>query len=225
MLSIAVIGLLIVLLRRQHAAERHLRGLEKAAAIRQQAIDEILGTPHYTIPPPPPRTPSEHKARTKWGMGGLAVPVIAWARDNHVPTMLAVAAVGGVLTITPSLTPYVSESPPQTEEPIMAAPPLEPRPPAPTEPDAELDVDQAEPPPATEGPQAQAPEGPPTTTEPPGDRRQQPTPGPKRSDEPEEEPSEEPNGPPRQCIEVDVPPDVDLPACLDDVAELADSIG
>lgn len=154
----------------------------------------------------------------KGGLAGVAAfAPVAFVRQ-HLGAAAMVAAVGVVLSLTPSLAPYESVLPPQSP---VAAPPLEPRPAPPTQ-DAEPDVEQGEPTagdPETSAPtqttEQQAPEGSPATTEP--SRRRQPTP----PAEPREKPSEgpaEPNGPP--CLRVDVPPEVHVPTCLDDVDEV-----
>lgn len=199
--------------------------------IRQEAVAAILAPPIKDIViPPPPRTPAEHRSRAKWGMGGLAaVPLVAWARDR-VPVTLAIAAVGGVLTFTPSPAPYVTPLPPQAEGPTVTAPPLGPRPDPPT-----ADVERDEEPETTqEQGRAQVPVVAPESAEPPATPpdTQPPTepPPPSRSEPPSQPPPEEP--PPTEPPPEEEPPDcaealpeLDVDDCLDDVDEVVSGLG
>lgn len=222
----------------RYEVREHRRRLfvRDGAAMIERGLAQMDRPPQHVIPQP--RTKAEHRSRDRWGMGGLAaVPVLAWARDHHVPTMLAVAAVGGVLTYTPSLSPHVTPLPPQADAPTVTAPPLEPRPAPPTEPDAETeaDVEQSELPPTRGQPgQPQPPDQaqgtPRGRSAEPGERRQEPAPGPRQPVEPEQEPRQQPDEPeppsqPPPCLEVGPPPDIHVPACVDDVSEVVSSAG
>lgn len=232
--AIVTIVLVMFVLRAEKRLRHRLQqGHVKAMAIRQEAIAGILAPPvKDVVIPPPPRTLSEHRSRARWGMGGLAaVPVAAWARDHHVPTMLAVAAVGGVLTLTPSLAPYISELPPQAERPTVTAPPLDPRPEPPTEPGIVREEPSTAQEPVTGVPPAQVTESvqgieeptatpPPITTEPDSDDgRQQPPAQPPPSGEPPPPPPPEPD-----CAEVLPAPEVDVDGCLTEVGQVIDNV-
>lgn len=200
---------------------------EKIRALQDEIAREIAN--HQA--PPAPR-------RFKLLPGGLAaVPLFAWARDHHVPTMLVVAAVGGALSYTPSLAPYMTPLPPQSAHPAATAPPLDARPAPPTQPDARPDVEppqataglQTGEPPATTAPQTATPAPdateppattpPPTTTQPdPDDGRQQPPAEPP----PESPPPAEPDP---DCAEVLPAPGVDVDGCLAEVGQVIDSVG
>lgn len=194
-------------------------------------------------------TPEQRRAALRVIKGGLAAAATAtgisalgsWLR-LHVGTTAVLAATGGALMLTPSLSPYVEPLPPQAEETPTAGPTLEPKPERPTG-DTEPDANEREPaenipadiPAAAEPTEATAPttdsalsnsaqtprerRGPPST--PPGQQREE---KPRESRKPElREPWEpERQEPPEQrpCLELDVPPRVELPACLEEVTEL-----
>lgn len=226
---IITIALAIFVLRAERRHRRALRGHEQALLIRQGAIAAIVAPPIKDIViPPPPRTPSEHRSRARWGMGGLAaLPVVAWARDHHVPAILATAVVGGVLNMTPSLAPYESVLPP----PPVAAPaaPLEPRTAPPTEPDNQTDrpadsrtdnsrgrLAETLPPPAqTPQPQPDGEPDEPGPTQPPQPPRDDPPP---EQPPPEEPPTEPPPEEEPSCAEA--LPELDVDGCLAEVDQI-----
>lgn len=228
------VALSIFVVRAERRHRRALQGHEQALLIRQEAVAAILAPPIKDIViPPPPRTPSERKSRAKWGMGGLAaVPLVVWARDR-IPVMVAITAVGGVLTFTPSPAPYVTPLPPQAEGPTATAPPLESRPAPDTEPDAERDEEpettqeqgRAQVPVVAPG-SVEPPATPPDTqppTEPPPPSRSEPPPQPPPEEPPPTEPPPEEEPPEPGCAEA--LPEIDVDDCLDDVDEVISGLG
>lgn len=201
----------MVRIERRH--QRYMQGLEKALAIRQEAIAALLAPPRHVIPPPP------RKARERAQAKG-------W--------LLATGALAaGLLMVIPSFTPTgdLEQQPPPIALPpgrTGQPPSLEPRPELPTtepmpEPDTLEDTvpdagqsDAA--PETTNTPDppvvaAQAPEGggdsDPDAAAPPPEQEPEPREPPPEEPEPSPGPSPEPDC---SIIHVDLQPTVE--ACL-----------
>lgn len=162
-------------------------------------------------------------------VAGAALASAGFLRQ-HLAATAVLAATAGVLMWSPA--PHVIELPPTIAAPgpTIAPTPLEPRrepPTLDTGEDTEPDVQLDSPPPDTAMSEVSPPGAvdtepvTPTDTEPPTE----PQPPPRRREPPprrEPEPDEPPDGPPEpRCVEVAVPPVVDLPTCLAKVDKIA----
>lgn len=210
---------------------RQLRDLKSKVAARERIAD-LEGHPPPE-PEPPPGRPQFTVIR-----GGKAAAIVAAAFApvalvrHHLGATAVVAATAVVLSLTPSLAPHVTELPDEriALPPSISPPPLEPRREPPTldtgedtAPDTQPDsaapdtaISEVEPLDVVDTEQDTPTDTePPTEPQPPPGRREPP---PRR----EPEPDEPPDGPPEpRCVEVAVPPVVDLPACLAKVDKIA----
>jgi len=210
-----------------------LRRYERREAAREQlrAMSEVQ---NVVIPQPRKlkRTGREVPEYLKpmGGIAAFALGIAGWVRA-HGAAVGTAAVVGGLLMLPPSSTApngrlaeppssYVPPGPYQPPPPVQEPPPTteEAPPPTTTEPPVTTaaPTPSSEPPPTASAPPPETSAPPPTTTpEPPpsepsedGGQRQEP-----------ESPSEPSPPPDEKCIEV-LPPEVDVNACVEDVAQL-----